>query len=203
MILHLKMTGQVFIEPRSTITDRHSHLLFHFEDSDIQLRYRDIRKFGFFHYEPGNKTQTPSGLRRIGPDPFEITSQKFTALIRSKKRNIKSFLLDQTMISGLGNIYVDEALFQAGIHPQAQTESLSISQTRTLFRVIKKTLKRAITAQGSTLRDYRKPDGTSGGFQNYHLVYGRAAQPCPVCGSLIKKIRTAGRGTHFCPSCQK
>ncbi|MEW6188376.1 MAG: bifunctional DNA-formamidopyrimidine glycosylase/DNA-(apurinic or apyrimidinic site) lyase [Thermodesulfobacteriota bacterium] len=203
MILHLKMTGQVFIEPQSAAVDRHSHLLFRFDDSDIQLRYRDVRKFGFFQYEPADRPESLSGLRRIGPDPFETTCQKFTDLIQSKRRNIKSFLLDQTMISGLGNIYVDEALFQSGLHPLTQTGVLSKSQIQNLFRIIKKILKRAITAQGSTLRDYRKPDGTSGGFQNYHQVYGRTAEPCPICGFLIKKIRVAGRGTHFCPSCQK
>lgn len=203
LILHLKMTGQVLIEPPSIPADRHTHLIFSFVSSDFQMRYRDIRKFGFFTLIQGNSSDINPYLSRLGPDPFEITSNQFVKILLPRKRTVKSLLLDQSLISGLGNIYVDESLFQARIHPLTRADALSPVQTKTLHRIIKKILTRAIAWQGSTLRDYRRPDGTSGGFQNYHQVYGRTGTPCPFCGTPIKKIRVAGRGTHFCPGCQK
>jgi formamidopyrimidine-DNA glycosylase len=203
LILHLKMTGQVLIEPPSIPADRHTHLIFSFVSSDFQMRYRDIRKFGFFTLIQGNSSAINSYFSRLGPDPFEITSNQFVKMILPRKRAVKSLLLDQSLISGLGNIYVDESLFQAKIHPLARADALSPIQLKSLHRIIKKILARAISWQGSTLRDYRRPDGTSGGFQNYHQVYGRTGTPCPFCGTPIEKTRVAGRGTHFCPGCQK
>jgi formamidopyrimidine-DNA glycosylase len=203
LILHLKMTGQVFIEPRSTPADRHTQVIFHFHSSQFQMRYRDIRKFGFFDLFPGKPIDSNPYLSRLGPDPFETTSNQFVKIVLSRKRTVKSLLLDQSLISGLGNIYVDESLFQAKIHPLTKTDTLSPARIKDLHRIIKKILTRAISMHGSTLKDYRRPDGTSGGFQNYHQVYGRTGSPCPSCGLQIEKIRVAGRGTHYCPGCQK
>ena len=203
LILHLKMTGQVFIEPRTTLTDRHTQVIFHFFSLDFQMRYRDIRKFGFFALFQGNPTNSNPYLSRLGPDPFEITSNQFVQIIIPRKRAVKSLLLDQSLISGLGNIYVDESLFQAKIHPLTRAGTLSPARIKDLHRIIKKILALAISKQGSTLRDYRRPDGISGGFQNYHQVYGRTGLPCPLCRSSIEKIRVAGRGTHYCPCCQR
>ena len=203
LIIHLKMTGQVLIEPASTFPDRHTHVVFHFSSFDSLLRYRDIRKFGFFDLFRGNRPDSNSYLNRLGPDPFEITPNQFIKIVLSRKKSIKSLLLDQSLISGMGNIYVDESLFQAKIHPLTKADTLPPVRVRNLHRIIKKILTRAIALQGSTLKDYRRPDGTSGGFQNYHRVYGRAGSPCPSCGRQIAKIRVAGRGTHYCPGCQK
>jgi formamidopyrimidine-DNA glycosylase len=203
LILHLKMTGQVLIEPPSVPADRHTHVIFSFFSSDFQMRYRDIRKFGFFALGQGNSSTLNPYLSRLGPDPFEITSHQFVKIILPRKRAVKSLLLDQSLISGLGNIYVDESLFQAKMHPLTRADSLSPVRIKSLHRIIKKILDRAVSWQGSTLRDYRRPDGISGGFQNYHQVYGRTGTPCPFCHTPIEKIRVAGRGTHFCPSCQK
>ncbi len=203
LILHLKMTGQVFVEPRSTLADRHTQVIFHFYSSQFQMRYRDIRKFGFFALFQGKPIDSNPYLSRLGPDPFEITSNQFVKIVLSRKRTVKSLLLDQSLISGLGNIYVDESLFQAKIHPLTKSDTLSPARIKDLHRIIKKILTRAISMQGSTLKDYRRPDGTSGGFQNYHQVYGRTGSPCPYCGLPIEKIRVAGRGTHYCPGCQK
>jgi formamidopyrimidine-DNA glycosylase len=203
LILHLKMTGQVFIEPRSTPSDRHTQVIFHFFSSNFQMRYRDIRKFGFFALMQENSTDASSYLGRLGPDPFEISSHQFVRIFLSRKRAVKAFLLDQTLISGLGNIYVDESLFQAKIHPLTGTNTLSSGRIKDLHRIIKKILTRAISKQGSTLKDYRRPDGITGQFQNYHQVYGRTGHLCPFCSTPIIKIRVAGRGTHYCPCCQK
>ena len=203
LILHLKMTGQVLIEPRSTPADRHTQVIFNFFSSDFQMRYRDIRKFGFFALFCGNSTEATPYLSRLGPDPFEISSLQFVRIVLSRKRAIKAFLLDQSLISGLGNIYVDESLFQAKIHPLTGTNTLSPARIKGLLRIIKKILTQAISKQGSTLRDYRRPDGTPGGFQNYHQVYGRTGYHCPFCRTPIAKIRVSGRGTHYCPCCQK
>jgi formamidopyrimidine-DNA glycosylase len=203
LILHLKMTGQVFIEPPSVPADRHSHVIFSFVSSDFQMRYRDIRKFGFLDLFRANHTGSNPYLSRLGPDPFEITPNQLVKIILPRKRAVKSILLDQSLISGLGNIYVDESLFQAKIHPLTRAETLSPIRIKALHRIIKKILAQAISEQGSTLRDYRRPDGLSGGFQNYHKVYGRTGHPCPFCRKPIAKIRVAGRGTHYCPGCQK
>lgn len=203
LILHLKMTGQVFIGPPSVPADRHTHLIFSFVSSDFQMRYRDIRKFGFFDLFQGIHTVSNPYLSRLGPDPFEITPNQFVKMILPRKRAVKSLLLDQSLISGLGNIYVDESLFQAKIHPLTRADTLSPIQIKTLHRIIKKILVQAISKQGSTLKDYRRPDGSSGEFQNFHQVYGRTGKPCPYCRTPIEKIRVSGRGTHFCPTCQK
>lgn len=203
LILHLKMTGQVLLEPASTPVDRHTHVIFNFSPPDFQLRYRDIRKFGFFDVIPA----APSGSNpldgKVGPDPFEINAGQFARIIHSKKKAIKTLLLDQSLISGLGNIYVDESLFQAKIHPLTSASALSSDRIKNLHRIIRRILRQAILKQGSTLRDYRRPDGTRGGFQNYHQVYGRTGLACPFCLSPIQKIRVCSRGTHFCASCQK
>jgi formamidopyrimidine-DNA glycosylase len=203
LVLHLKMTGQVLLVPGSAPVDRHTHVIFFFSSSDFQMRYRDIRKFGFFDLIPRHLAEEPPYIRKLGPDPFETSPREFFRIIHSKKKSIKALLLDQSVMSGLGNIYVDESLFQAGLHPETRAETLSQGQVKNLFRIIKKILSQAIRMQGSTLKDYRRPDGTSGGFQNYHQVYGRTGHPCPACRSPILKIRVGGRGTHYCAFCQK
>jgi formamidopyrimidine-DNA glycosylase len=203
LIIHLKMTGQLLFTDRSTPIDRHTHLIFNFYHSDRQLRYRDIRKFGFFDLMEEGSENPRAYWHNLGPDPFEVTSDQFVRILQSKNKPIKALLLDQSVISGLGNIYVDESLFQAAIHPMARVKALSPSKLKNLHRVIKKILNRAIQEQGSTLKDYRRPDGSIGGFQNFHQVYGRNGLPCPHCRKPIQKIRVAGRGTHLCSSCQK
>jgi formamidopyrimidine-DNA glycosylase len=167
------------------------------------LRYRDIRKFGFFDLQDEAIALQNPVFRNLGPDPFEISPRRFIDMVHFKNKSIKSFLLDQSLISGLGNIYVDESLFRAQIHPLTRTRDLSETRVRVLYQMIRKVLGQAIRKQGSTLKNYRRPDGKPGGFQNFHQVYGRAGKPCPVCGSPIEKIRVSGRGSHFCPFCQK
>jgi formamidopyrimidine-DNA glycosylase len=203
LVIHLKMTGQVLLTSKPTTADRHTHVIFDFSPPGIQMHYRDIRKFGFFDLIQGDPTDRAHYVDRVGPDPFEITAPQFTRLVLSKNKAVKSLLLDQSLISGLGNIYVDESLFQAKIHPLTKAGDISAARIKNLHRVIRSVLSRAILKKGSTLKDYRRPDGSSGGFQNYHQVYGRTGQACPFCQSPVQKIRVGGRGTHFCPGCQK
>jgi formamidopyrimidine-DNA glycosylase len=203
LVLHLKMTGQVLLTPKPTKADRHTHVIFDLSPEGMQMHYRDVRKFGFFDLTQGDPADQTPYFKRVGPDPFEISVLQFTRLVLSKKKAVKSLLLDQSLISGLGNIYVDESLFQAKIHPLTKAGAISAARIKLLHRVIRRVLSRAILKKGSTLKDYRRPDGSSGGFQNYHQVYGRTGQACPFCQSPIQKIRVGGRGTHFCPGCQK
>jgi formamidopyrimidine-DNA glycosylase len=203
LLLHLKMTGQPLLLPASTPIDRHTHVIFDFYRTKVQLRYRDMRKFGFFSLIQKNADLQKSFLGRLGPDPFELTPSRFSKILKQKDRMIKALLLDQSLISGLGNIYVDESLFRAQIHPETRPGYLSEPMLKKLHRTIKTVLNQAIKNKGSTLRNYRQPDGICGGFQDLHQVYGRQGKPCRFCRTPIQKKRVAGRGTHFCPSCQK
>jgi formamidopyrimidine-DNA glycosylase len=203
LIIHLKMTGQILLESKSKPYDQHTHVLFSFVSSPVQMRYRDIRKFGFMDLSSSGAEEDLPYIRKVGPDPFEVSPKIFFHLIHNKNKSIKSLLLDQSVISGLGNIYVDESLFQAGLHPQTKAMALSPDQSQKLYRIIKNTLSQAIRFQGSTLRNFKKPDGKSGGFQKFHQVYRRKDLPCPVCRSPIQKMIVGGRGTHYCAHCQK
>ena len=138
----------------------------------------------------------------MGEDPFEIREERFAALLQKRKRPIKTLLLEQHLIGGLGNIYIDEALFRAGIHPLRPAGELSVHEAGTLLRQIRSVLNESIAAGGSSTSDFQKLDGTLGEFQLQHRVYGREERPCKNCGTLVEKILLGGRGTHFCPACQ-
>jgi formamidopyrimidine-DNA glycosylase len=203
LAIHLKMTGQLLLQPSRTPLDKHTHFILDFAFFGNQLRYRDVRKFGFLAFSSRTAPTEIPWLKDLGPDPFEITAAQFAGILRQKKRALKPLLLDQTVISGLGNIYVDESLHLAGIHPLTKASTLSPKKAKELHRTIRQVLRQAIRSKGSTLRDFRKPDGKAGSYQLLHRVYGREEKPCLQCGSAIKKIRVGSRGTHFCPSCQR
>ncbi len=203
LAVHLKMTGQLLLQPSETPVDKHTHVIWTLASSGKQLRYRDVRKFGFLLCSSETAPSEIPVLKDLGPDPFEISAAQFARILKQKKRALKPLLLDQTVISGLGNIYVDESLHLAGIHPLTKAGTLSPPEAKKLHHIIRKVLRRAIRSKGSTLRDFRRPDGKAGSYQNRHQVYGREDEPCLSCGRPIKKIRVGGRGTHFCPSCQR
>ena len=203
LAVHLKMTGQLLLQTSETPVDKHTHVIWTLASSEKQLRYRDVRKFGFLLCSSETAPSEIPCLKDLGPDPFEISAAQFARVLGQKKGALKPLLLDQTVISGLGNIYVDESLHLAGIHPLTKADTLSPLEARKLHPIIRKVLRRAIRSKGSTLRDFRKPDGTAGSYQNRHQVYGREGDPCLTCGRPIKKIRVGGRGTHFCPTCQR
>jgi formamidopyrimidine-DNA glycosylase len=138
----------------------------------------------------------------MGPEPLLIRPAQLAHRLSRTTRAIKNVLLDQTVLAGVGNIYADEALFLAGIHPLSPSHQLSVEQVRRLNRSVKLTLRRALRHRGSTLRDYVDGDGNAGGFQKLHSVYDRTGKPCRACRTPIERIVLGGRSTHFCPKCQ-
>lgn len=194
--IHLGMTGQITLHSPSEPLLRHTHLILHLSQA-LQLRFRDPRRFGGIFWLGNRPDTTP-----LGPEPLTLPARQLAQRLAATRRPIKSALLDQSLIAGLGNIYVDESLFTAGIHPLKITSTLSPPQIARLNRAIKSTLRRAIHLGGSSIRDYRDANGQPGSFQHHHRVYHRNRQPCIRCGHKIEKITLAGRSTHFCPVCQ-
>jgi formamidopyrimidine-DNA glycosylase len=147
--------------------------------------------------------QLPPRIARLGPEPLEISPADFLARLRARRSFLKPLLLNQTFLRGLGNIYVDEALFRARIHPRATASRLSRPRALSLHQAIVDVLTLAIHHRGSSISDYVDADGRPGSFQLLHQVYGKEGQPCPVCASPIRRILVAQRGTHYCPRCQR
>jgi formamidopyrimidine-DNA glycosylase len=173
-------------------------------DNGSDVAYRDVRRFGtWLLLEPGELE--PYLAVKNGPEPLGrgFTTRFLHERLSSRKAPIKAALLDQRTVAGLGNIYVDEALWQARLHPHRPGGSLADDELRAVHRGIRQALKRGIARQGATLRDYRTPDGGSGSMQHEFRVYGREGEPCPRCGTPIEKTRAGGRGTWYCPSCQR
>lgn len=183
---------------------KHTHVLFSFTDGS-QLQYRDVRKFGRMALLPKGASAEYKGILRLGPEPLpeEFTLAGFKAGLLKSHKAIKPLLLDQRLVTGLGNIYVDEALWQAKIHPEQPSDTLTDGEIATLRLAILDVLQRAITAGGTTIRTYLNALGEAGKFQLSLNVYSQTGKPCPRCGTPIEKIKVAQRGTHFCPTCQK
>lgn len=204
LVSHLRMEGKYRLTANDEPVDKHTHVIFHFTD-DTELRYRDVRKFGTMHlYKKGEEYSLPP-LNGLGPEPFsaEFTQAYLAAKLAGTNRKIKPALLDQKLLVGLGNIYVDEALFRAGIHPEKIASSLIPAEITLLHKEIIATLKEAVKMGGSTIRSYVNSQGEMGMFQLELLAYGRTGEDCKRCGTPIEKKIVGGRGTHFCPACQK
>jgi formamidopyrimidine-DNA glycosylase len=193
LAVHLGMTGRLLVagEP-----GEHTHGVFTLEDG--LLLYEDPRQFGRIEWSAG----APKRVARLGPEPLDISLEDFRERLRRKAR-IKPLLLNQTFLAGLGNIYADESLFAAGIHPLASAAKLSAPRAARLHQAIREILHEAIAQGGSSISDYVDANGQRGWFQIRHRVYGREDQPCLACGTPVRKILVAQRGTHFCPKCQK
>lgn len=178
--------------------------MFTFTDGS-QLRYRDVRKFGTMHLYLAGDEEKDSPLTQLGPEPFshDFSVQHLLDGLTKSNRKIKVVLLDQKLVVGLGNIYVDEALFRSGIHPERAANSLTRKEVEGLHREIVATLSEAVEKGGSTVRSYVNTQGQIGMFQLDHLVYARKGDPCKSCGTEIEKLVVGGRGTHICPICQK
>jgi formamidopyrimidine-DNA glycosylase len=201
LVVHLGMTGQLEWKPSpGSVREnpKHLHARIGFADGS-QLRYIDPRRFGFIFV--GSAAAVDETLR-IGPDPFELDSAALAARLAGRSAPVKSLLLDQHIVSGLGNIYVDEALHLARIHPLTPGARAS-RRAAAILQAAQSTLARAIAARGTTLRDYRRTDGSTGEFQFKLSVYGRDGEKCARCGGVIKRIVVSQRGTHFCPHCQR
>jgi formamidopyrimidine-DNA glycosylase len=202
LVVHLKMTGRLYVTDDSAVhdSDRWAHLVIQL-DGGQQLRFSDMRRFGFAALAVDLAEVTPS----LGPEPLsdDFTLAGFRTALKSRHRAIKALLLDQAFLAGVGNIYADEALFRAQIHPLRPADRLSRAAADRLFAAIRAVLQAGIEREGASVNWYRKPDGTQGSAQMYFDVYDRAGQPCTRCGGAIEKIRVAQRGTHYCPHCQR
>jgi len=203
LLFHLKMTGQfLWVRPDSP-SDKHTHFVLVFDDAAKELRFRDVRKFGFLRCVPCGEVDLCDEVGRLGPEPLEITPEEFDARLASRKGRLKSVLLDQRVLAGVGNIYADESLHAAGLHPLTTVNRLNAAEKRRLWTALRRILKAAIAAGGSSIRDYRGVGGEIGGFQTRHKVYGRAGETCRRCGGTIRRIVVGGRATFYCPKCQR
>jgi formamidopyrimidine-DNA glycosylase len=204
LVFHLKMTGQFLFAAEAAPRDKHVRLVMRFEDGRDEVRFRDVRKFGFLLCLEGEPERACGELACLGPEPLDVGLTEFRAIVGARRGRIKSLLLDQTRIAGVGNIYADETLFDARIHPETPASSLRPEAVERLYRSLRKILAAAIEAGGSTLADagYSDADGNAGDFQFDHKVYDRTGEPCLVCGTPIRMKRIGGRSSHFCPVCQ-
>ncbi len=205
LLVHLRMTGQLLHTngDRLPESDSHRRAVVRLDDgSDVV--YRDVRRFGtWLLLEPGELDGYLE--ERVGPEPLarEFTTRQLGEALAARRAPVKAVLLDQRRIAGVGNIYADEALWRAAIHPLRPAGELGPQELSALHRGIRTSLKAGIARQGATLSDYRTPDGGRGRMQDEFKVYGREGEPCERCGTPIEKIRVAGRGTWYCPSCQR
>jgi len=204
LLVHLRMTGSFRLSVESTQTpDPHRRAVLTL-DGDGVVSYRDVRRFGtWLLLEPAEVDAYVDA--RVGREPLEdaYRAKHLGERLAGRRAPVKAALLDQRTVAGVGNIYADEALWRARVHPLRPAESLGPDEVKALHRGIREALRVGIRRQGSTLRDYRQPDGAEGGAQHEFKVYGRGGEPCERCGTPIDKIRVAGRGTWYCPWCQR
>ncbi len=205
LISHLRMEGKYYLV-KENVTDpkinKHKIISFTLDDGN-KLIYHDVRKFGKMKLIKYEEESTDKSLSKLGEEPFSINEEELYKKIKSSKRKIKTLLLDQAIIAGLGNIYVDEVLFFSNIHPNREGESISKKENKKIIEHSIKVLNRAIELGGSSVYSYHFAGSVSGKFQNELQVYGRKDLECFKCGSKIAKTKIGGRGTHFCPRCQK
>jgi formamidopyrimidine-DNA glycosylase len=203
ILFHLGMTGQLFFSlPRDSL-DRHTHFVLRFSRSPQELRFRDVRRFGYLAFLKTDDIVLNQRLDRLGPEPLEMTFSVFVSLFQGRRARVKSLLMDQHFIAGIGNIYADEILFRAKLHPSLSVSLLETSHLRRLWRAMRDVLEQAIKYKGSTIRTYINAETHPGQFQSFHRVYGRETQPCWVCRTLIERMKMNGRSTYFCPHCQE
>ena len=205
LLIHLRMTGNVqHPAPGGPNVDPYRRAVVRLDDGS-DVAYRDVRRFGTWELlEPG-ELAAYFEARRLGAEPLEdgFTTAALTRALAGRRAPVKAALLDQRAAAGIGNIYADEALWRARIHPLRPAGSLTPPETARLRKAIRAALEMGIARQGATVRDYRGPDGARGRMQDEFRVYGRGGKPCSRCGTPIEKIRAGGRGTWFCPNCQR
>ena len=212
-LIHLGMTGRLLVSQPEVPIPPHTHAILSLADTR-EVRFVDPRRFGrlsIYKPEPGRNPAQPvadnlqpvSSYAGPGREPLTISLQDFVALFRNRRTPIKAALLNQSLLHGVGNIYADESLFRAGIRPRRQAGRLTREELTRLRKALIDVLRNAIKLGGSSVSDYVDADGVAGFFQLQHKVYMRTGEPCLVCGTPIKRITLAGRGTHFCPKCQR
>jgi formamidopyrimidine-DNA glycosylase len=200
LLMHLRMTGTLLLHPPGAPP----HTRVWFTLGDQRLAFADPRRFGTGELALGRDARDAFFAARLGEEPFAdaFTGAHLHALAKTSRAPVKAFLLDQRKVAGVGNIYADEALFRAGIHPLRPAHRLTRAQCETLRDAVVASLEAGVAAKGATIDDFRHPDGVSGSFQDQFLVHRREGEPCPDCGRPVRKLRAAGRGTYVCERCQ-
>ncbi len=216
LVIHIKMTGQ-FIYRGPNLADfpvlskkvnggipgKHTHVVFNLDRGGI-LYYNDMRKFGWMKVVKSDDLKSISLLNSMGPEPLSsLNLELFREILEKNKKSIKETIMDQAKIGGVGNIYANDALYLAKIYPTRKANSLTEDESKLLFQSIEEVLKRGINKGGASENSYVAPDGTEGSYQDIALVYGKKGEKCKNCGSIIEKITLGGRGTFYCPICQK
>ena len=221
LVVHLGMTGQLFAsgaaserllsatarsalgpeEQRGFRPDVHTHLRLGFEDAGPEVLLRDVRKFGKVLLLP--RGESHPRLDRLGVDALRVTGEGLFRASRGRSAAVKTLLLDQAVITGVGNIYADEALFRVGVRPTRRSGRVTRRECEALARAIRQVMRRSIATGGSSIRDYVAPDGSDGAYQDERRVYARAGEPCFRCGRPVRRIVVGQRGTHYCPGCQR
>ena len=199
LLVHLGMTGRIAPYPAAQPSEKHTHAFFQLDDHR-ELRYSDPRRFGRLAYLAGSSLAEE--LRGFGADPLEISATEFAERTKSRGARIKALLLDQGFLRGVGNIYADESLWRAKIHPARLGSELRKAQAVVLHRVLRGVLQKAIVLRGSSISDFRDAEGQAGEYQQHHRAYGREGKPCYRCGTTIRRTTVAGRSSYFCPKCQ-
>lgn len=200
LLLRLGMTGQFVVASSSAPLLPHTHVRLVLDGGREELRFRDPRRFG--RLRCCTRAELDSILGRLGPDAQQIGATQFLATLRARRGAIKNWLMNQQFLAGLGNIYADEALFAARIHPLTPAGQLSMPAARRLYRAMQGLLARAVELQGTSFRDYVDIEGRAGNFLPRLRVYQRSGEPCRRCGTQIRRLLVAGRSSHFCPRCQ-
>ena len=221
LVVHLGMTGQLFSSAASSVRllsataraalapgqqrdfqpDAHTHLRLHFEDAGPEVFLRDVRKFGKVLLLA--RGESHPRLDRLGVDALETSGDALFEASRGRSVAIKNLLLDQSVVTGVGNIYADEALFRAGVRPRRRAGRVTRRECAALAVAIREVMQRSIETGGASIRDYVTPDGSDGSFQDERDVYARGGEPCTKCGASVRKITLGQRGTHYCPRCQR
>ena len=199
LLVHLGMTGQIAPSPAGQPLEKHTHVCLLLDDGR-ELRYTDARRFGRIAYL--TKELLAEELSGFGADPLEVSKEEFADRICGRRARIKALLLDQSALRGVGNIYADESLWKAKIHPARLGANLSRKQTHTLRRVLQDILRKAIVLRGSSISDFLDAEGEPGEYQRHHRAYGREGKNCYRCKTLIRRAIVAGRSSYFCPRCQ-
>lgn len=207
LAIHVKMTGQLLYVAkgarREDLPDNYTHIIFHL-DKGATLHYRDIRQFGWVKVIPTEEIAHMPFFKNLGPEPLKnLTYELFAQVLSVSKNPIKIVLMDQAKMAGIGNIYANDALYMAKIHPKRQASSLTPQETKALFAAIETVLRKGIEVGGASERDYVNALGGRGKYQNFFLVYKKDGENCSRCGKSIEKIKLGGRGTFFCPTCQR
>ena len=204
LVIHLGMTGVVRVEDSSVPRRKHEHVFLHLDNGMI-FRFEDVRRFGELEVHPVGKSGLPAKFDGFGPEPLsgDFTADYLFCCSRNVKGAVKNFIMDNGVVSGIGNIYATETLFAAKIDPRMPAGSLTRNQCRKIVENSRRILKDAIAAGGTTIADFRHVDGTEGKFAVALQIYGKTGEPCPVCGTELKSVKIGGRTSVFCPRCQK